>query len=95
MSFLSLFSFVYLAPFVPRLTPWIVAVAIVILALGFLTIASIFFTWRLYKERARERKSEFGSKGKSQCPQRLHVTASREGGSQACPDDFQQENAGF
>ena len=60
---------VCLAPLVPRLTPWIVAVAVVILALGFLTIGSIFFTWRLYKERFREQKSEFGSKGKSWCPQ--------------------------
>uniref|UniRef100_A0A8C2M178 Butyrophilin, subfamily 1, member A1 n=1 Tax=Cricetulus griseus TaxID=10029 RepID=A0A8C2M178_CRIGR len=51
------------APFVPRLTPWIVAVAIIILALGFLTIGSVFFTWRLYKERSRGKKSEFGSKG--------------------------------
>lgn len=50
------------APFLPRLTPWIVAVAIVILALGFLTIGSIFFTWKLYKEKSRERKKEFGSK---------------------------------
>ncbi|CAO2595486.1 Butyrophilin subfamily 1 member A1 [Lemmus lemmus] len=49
------------APFVPRLTPWIAAVAVIILALGFLTIGSILFTWRLYKERSRE-KSEFGSK---------------------------------
>lgn len=60
---------VCLAPLVPRLTPWIVAVAVVILALGFLTVGSIFFTWRLYKERSREQKSEFGSKGKSQCQQ--------------------------
>ncbi|NP_001163808.1 butyrophilin subfamily 1 member A1 isoform X1 [Rattus norvegicus] len=50
------------APFLPRLTPWIVALAIVILALGFLAIGSIFFTWKLYKERSRERKKEFGSK---------------------------------
>ncbi|XP_021036401.1 butyrophilin subfamily 1 member A1 [Mus caroli] len=50
------------APFVPRLTPWIVAVAIILLALGFLTIGSIFFTWKLYKERSSLRKKEFGSK---------------------------------
>lgn len=68
LQFVS-FCFVCLAPFVPQLTPWIVVVAVVILALGFLTIGSIFFTWRLYKERSREQKSEFGSKGKSQCPQ--------------------------
>ncbi|XP_055464006.1 butyrophilin subfamily 1 member A1 isoform X2 [Psammomys obesus] len=50
------------APFMTRLTPWIAAVAIIILALGFLTVGSIFFTWKLYKERSRERKNEFGSK---------------------------------
>ncbi|XP_051024376.1 butyrophilin subfamily 1 member A1 [Acomys russatus] len=50
------------APFVPRLTPWIVAVAVTVLALGLLTIGSIFFTWKLYKERSRERKDKFGSK---------------------------------
>ncbi|XP_005354992.1 butyrophilin subfamily 1 member A1 [Microtus ochrogaster] len=50
------------APLVPRLTPWIAAVAVVILTLGFLTIGSVFFTWRLYKERSREQKSESGSK---------------------------------
>ncbi|XP_028632064.1 butyrophilin subfamily 1 member A1 [Grammomys surdaster] len=50
------------ASFMPRLTPWIVAVAIILLALGFLTIGSIFFTWKLYKERSSLRKKEFGSK---------------------------------
>ncbi|KAM4835080.1 butyrophilin subfamily 1 member A1-like isoform 2-T2 [Thomomys bottae] len=44
------------APFFPRLTPWIVSVALVLIVLGFLTIGSIFFIWRLYKER--EKKSE-------------------------------------
>lgn len=87
--------FCLLAPFLPRLTPWIVALAIVILALGFLAIGSIFFTWKLYKERSRERKKEFGSKGKSQCLEGLCVTASREGWIQACLSDFQQEEAGF
>lgn len=70
----------FLAPFMPRLTPWIVAVAIILLALGLLTIGSILFTWKLYKERSSLRKKEFGSKGKSQCPQRLCVTAPRKVG---------------
>ncbi|XP_012890636.1 PREDICTED: butyrophilin subfamily 1 member A1-like [Dipodomys ordii] len=47
------------APFFPRLTPWIVSVAVVLIVLGLLTIGSIFFIWRLYKER--ERTSKFSS----------------------------------
>lgn len=58
MSFVS-------APFFPRLTPWVVAVAVVLVVLGVLTIGSIFFTWKLYKERSRRRKDEFSSTGKS------------------------------
>ncbi|EHA99706.1 Butyrophilin subfamily 1 member A1 [Heterocephalus glaber] len=50
------------APFVPRLSPWQVAVAVVLTVLGLLTIGSIVFIWRLYKDRFRERKSEFSSK---------------------------------
>ncbi|NP_001723.2 butyrophilin subfamily 1 member A1 precursor [Homo sapiens] len=46
----------------PRLTPWIVAVAVILMVLGLLTIGSIFFTWRLYNERPRERRNEFSSK---------------------------------
>ncbi|XP_067608330.1 butyrophilin subfamily 1 member A1 [Pseudorca crassidens] len=52
------------APFFPRLTPWMVAVAVVLMVLGFLTIGSIFFTWRLYKERSRQKRHEFSSKEK-------------------------------
>ncbi|XP_021116143.1 butyrophilin subfamily 1 member A1 [Heterocephalus glaber] len=52
------------APFVPRLSPWQVAVAVVLTVLGLLTIGSIVFIWRLYKDRFRERKSEFSSKEK-------------------------------
>ncbi|XP_069880499.1 butyrophilin subfamily 1 member A1 [Dipodomys merriami] len=47
------------ASFFPRLTPWIVSVAVVLIVLGLLTIGSIFFIWRLYKER--ERTSKFSS----------------------------------
>ena len=54
------------APFFPRLTPWMVAVAVILMVLGLLTIGSIFGTWRLYRERARQRKDEFSSKGESQ-----------------------------
>uniref|UniRef100_A0A8C0X1M6 Ig-like domain-containing protein n=1 Tax=Castor canadensis TaxID=51338 RepID=A0A8C0X1M6_CASCN len=43
--------------FFPRLTPWIVAVAVILIVLGLLTIGSIFFIWRLYKERSREQKT--------------------------------------
>ncbi|XP_037700667.1 butyrophilin subfamily 1 member A1 [Choloepus didactylus] len=50
------------APFFPRLTPWMVAVAVILMFLGLLTIGSIFFIWRLYKERSRERKDEFSPK---------------------------------
>ncbi|MBV98224.1 Butyrophilin subfamily 1 member A1, partial [Eschrichtius robustus] len=53
-----------LAPFSPRLTPWMVAVAVVLMVLGLLTIGSIFFTWRLYEERSRQRRHEFSSKEK-------------------------------
>ncbi|KAL1784574.1 butyrophilin subfamily 1 member A1 [Sigmodon hispidus] len=67
------------APFVPRLTPWIVAVTIIILALGILTIGSILFTWRLYKERSKERKSEFGSKERLLEELRCKKTALHEG----------------
>ncbi|XP_036128233.1 butyrophilin subfamily 1 member A1 [Molossus molossus] len=49
------------APFFPRLTPWMVAVAVILMVLGILTIGSIFFTWRLYKERSRQRKDELNS----------------------------------
>ncbi|KAF6074043.1 butyrophilin subfamily 1 member A1 [Phyllostomus discolor] len=49
------------APFFPRLTPWMVAVAVILIVLGVLTTGSIFFTWRLYKERSRQRKKEFSS----------------------------------
>nr|XP_008260666.1 butyrophilin subfamily 1 member A1 isoform X1 [Oryctolagus cuniculus] len=52
------------APFFPRLPPWIVAVAVILILLGLLTIGSIFFIWRLYKERAKERKHAFSSKEK-------------------------------
>lgn len=57
-----------LAPFFLKLTPWMVTVAVILMVLGLLTIGSIFFTWRLYKERSRQRKDEFNSKGKSQNP---------------------------
>ncbi|XP_042841441.1 butyrophilin subfamily 1 member A1 isoform X2 [Panthera tigris] len=50
------------APFFPRLTPWMVAVAVILMVLGLLTIGSVFGTWRLYTERARQRKDEFSSK---------------------------------
>ncbi|XP_036987690.2 butyrophilin subfamily 1 member A1 [Artibeus jamaicensis] len=49
------------APFFPRLTPWIVAVVIILIVLGLLTAGSIFFIWRLYKERSRQRNNEFSS----------------------------------
>ncbi|XP_043448796.1 butyrophilin subfamily 1 member A1 isoform X1 [Prionailurus bengalensis] len=52
------------APFFPRLTPWMVAVAVILMVLGLLTIGSVFGTWRLYRERARQRKDEFSSKEK-------------------------------
>ncbi|XP_013359258.1 PREDICTED: butyrophilin subfamily 1 member A1-like [Chinchilla lanigera] len=52
------------APIVPRLTPWQVAVAVILIVLGLLTIGSIVFIWRLYKDRFREKKSEFSSKEK-------------------------------
>ncbi|XP_023555751.1 butyrophilin subfamily 1 member A1 isoform X1 [Octodon degus] len=52
------------APDLPRLTPWQVAVAVVLMVLGLLTIGSIVFIWRLYKDRFREKKSDFSSKEK-------------------------------
>ncbi|XP_019664832.1 butyrophilin subfamily 1 member A1 isoform X1 [Ailuropoda melanoleuca] len=52
------------APFFPRLTPWMVAVAVILMVLGFLTVGSVVCTWRLYKERSRQRKDEFSSKEK-------------------------------
>ncbi|XP_004621936.3 butyrophilin subfamily 1 member A1 [Sorex araneus] len=50
------------APLFPRLTSWMVVTIVVVTVLGLLSIASIFFTWRLYKERCRERKEKFSSK---------------------------------
>ncbi|XP_037376943.1 butyrophilin subfamily 1 member A1 [Talpa occidentalis] len=52
------------APFLPRLTPWMVAVIVIVMVLGLLTIGSIFFTWRLYREKSRLRKDEFSSREK-------------------------------
>ncbi|XP_049741741.1 butyrophilin subfamily 1 member A1 isoform X2 [Elephas maximus indicus] len=52
------------APFFPRLTPWMVAMAVILMVLGLLTIGSIFFTWRVYRQRSRERKNEFSPKEK-------------------------------
>uniref|UniRef100_A0A8C3WDZ6 Butyrophilin subfamily 1 member A1 n=1 Tax=Catagonus wagneri TaxID=51154 RepID=A0A8C3WDZ6_9CETA len=52
------------APFFPKLTPWMVAVAVILMVLGLLTIGSILFTWRLYKERSRQRRGEFSPKQK-------------------------------
>ncbi|XP_040823546.1 butyrophilin subfamily 1 member A1-like [Ochotona curzoniae] len=52
------------ARFFPRLPLWVVAVAVVLIILGLLTLMSMFFIWRLYKERAQERKKAFGSKEK-------------------------------
>ncbi|XP_027457977.1 butyrophilin subfamily 1 member A1 [Zalophus californianus] len=52
------------ASFFPKLTPWMVAVAVILMVLGVLTIGSIVCTWRLYKERSRQRKDEFSSKEK-------------------------------
>ncbi|XP_076715735.2 butyrophilin subfamily 1 member A1 [Callospermophilus lateralis] len=49
------------APISPRLTPWMVSVVAILVVLGLLTIGSIFFIWRLYKERSRERRSRFNS----------------------------------
>ncbi|KAL2791427.1 butyrophilin subfamily 1 member A1 precursor [Daubentonia madagascariensis] len=48
----------------PSLTPWIVAVAVILVVLGLVTIGFIFFTWRLYKERSRERKNALSTKEK-------------------------------
>uniref|UniRef100_A0A8C6REU7 Butyrophilin, subfamily 1, member A1 n=1 Tax=Nannospalax galili TaxID=1026970 RepID=A0A8C6REU7_NANGA len=50
------------APFFSKLTVWMVAVLFLAVALGLLTIGSVLFTWRLYKERSRQRGAEFGSK---------------------------------
>ncbi|KAF3815402.1 hypothetical protein GH733_016784 [Mirounga leonina] len=50
------------ASFFPKLTPWMVAVAVILMVLGVLTIGSIVCTWKLYKERSRQRKDEFSSK---------------------------------
>ncbi|KAG8507263.1 Butyrophilin subfamily 1 member A1 [Galemys pyrenaicus] len=50
------------APFLPRLTPWMVAVIVLMMALGLFTIGSTFFTLRLYRERSRLRKEEFSSR---------------------------------
>ncbi|XP_075866641.1 butyrophilin subfamily 1 member A1 isoform X2 [Microcebus murinus] len=44
------------------ITPWRVAVAVILTALGLVTIGFIFFTWRLYKERSRERKNALSPK---------------------------------
>nr|XP_010978477.2 butyrophilin subfamily 1 member A1 [Camelus dromedarius] len=52
------------APSFPRLTSWMVAAAVILMVLGLFTIGSMFFTWRLYKERSRQRKDEFSSKEK-------------------------------
>ncbi|KAM6177524.1 butyrophilin subfamily 1 member A1-like isoform 2-T2 [Erethizon dorsatum] len=52
------------APIVTTLTPWQVAMAVILMVLGLLTIGSIVFIWRLYKDRFREGKSEFSSKEK-------------------------------
>ncbi|XP_029800489.1 butyrophilin subfamily 1 member A1 isoform X1 [Suricata suricatta] len=49
------------APFFPRLPPWMVAVAVILMVLGLLTIGSIFCTWRLYRERSIQRRDEFSS----------------------------------
>nr|KAF6396240.1 butyrophilin subfamily 1 member A1 [Rousettus aegyptiacus] len=48
-------------PVFPRPTPWIVAVAVIVVVLGILIIGSVFFTWRLYQDRSRQRKGEFSS----------------------------------
>lgn len=53
-----------------------VVVAVILMVLGILTIGSIFFIWRLYKERSSYRKSEFSSTGKSQNPRLLVRSAS-------------------
>ncbi|ELK02675.1 Butyrophilin subfamily 1 member A1 [Pteropus alecto] len=49
------------APFFPRLTPWAVALAVILVVLGILIIGSVFFTWRLYRDRSGQRKGEFSS----------------------------------
>ncbi|XP_053458495.1 butyrophilin subfamily 1 member A1 [Nycticebus coucang] len=46
----------------PRLTPWIVAVVVILVVLGLVTTGCIFFTWRLYKERSKERKNALSPK---------------------------------
>ncbi|XP_006162728.1 butyrophilin subfamily 1 member A1 [Tupaia chinensis] len=48
------------APVRPRLAPWVLAVAVTLVVLGLLTIGSMFFIWRLYKERPRETEKGFG-----------------------------------
>lgn len=55
-------------PVFPRPTPWIVAVAVIMVVLGILIIGSVFFTWRLYQDRSRQRKGEFSSTGTSLNP---------------------------
>ncbi|XP_047413870.1 butyrophilin subfamily 1 member A1 isoform X2 [Sciurus carolinensis] len=50
------------APVPLRLNPWMVAVAVILVVLGLLTVGSMVFIWKLYKERSRERKSKFSSK---------------------------------
>lgn len=55
-------------PVFPRPTPWIVAVAVIMVVLGILIIGSVFFTWRLYQDRSRQRKGEFSSAGTSLNP---------------------------
>uniref|UniRef100_A0A8C5YPU8 Butyrophilin subfamily 1 member A1 n=1 Tax=Marmota marmota marmota TaxID=9994 RepID=A0A8C5YPU8_MARMA len=46
------------APISPRLTPWMVSVAAILVVLGLLTTGSMLFIWRLYQERPRERRSK-------------------------------------
>ncbi|XP_069349504.1 butyrophilin subfamily 1 member A1 [Eulemur rufifrons] len=48
----------------PSLIPWIVAMAVILVVLGLATIGFVFLTWRLYKERSRERKNALSPKDK-------------------------------
>ncbi|XP_007534668.1 butyrophilin subfamily 1 member A1-like [Erinaceus europaeus] len=52
------------APFFPSLAPWMVIVVVFVTVLGLLSIGSIFFTWKLYKERSGMIKDKFSSKEK-------------------------------
>uniref|UniRef100_A0A4X2K9U1 Butyrophilin subfamily 1 member A1 n=1 Tax=Vombatus ursinus TaxID=29139 RepID=A0A4X2K9U1_VOMUR len=55
---LNLEKVLHLCPFFSKLSPWMMSMAVILTALGLLTIGAIFFIWKLHRNKNREKDNK-------------------------------------